>query len=438
MRRLATALLALAALTMGAAPLAAHAQDKAKAPITKEQRDKGMKDAPAAVQKAGLTCTVSDAYYLGKSNGADKADIYEVACQQGLGYIVLAGPSTTKAYDCLATATQPTLSCRLAANADPKQGLKTYISAAGVTCTPTNARYLGSNPTNSVYEVACQEGPGFVLETPAPGVSSTAVQAIPCLQASGNMACTLTSKAQDDAYLAALVSKAGRTCQISASRYIGTDKTTNAAFYEVGCGAQPGFVLAANKTGGVDRVLSCAQAQGLGGCTFTSAAQVAAADTANYTRMAKAGGFDCDVSKYRDIGLDANKDDIVELACSNRPDGTVAVFPATPGAGRTQFVDCVKAGEFGDSGACTLTSAQPVYNKYTAALAAKGRSSCKVSGARYLGRSPSGTDFVETACTDGKPGWVIELTQTDQVKQLLSCGQAKGVGLACQLPTNKG
>ena len=436
MRRLATALLALAALTFGTAPLVAHAQDKAKPPITKEQRDKGMKDAPAAVQKAGLTCTVSDAYFLGASNGADKADIYEVACQQGPGYVVLAGPSTTKAYDCLATMAQPSLACRLPANADPKQGLKTYISTAGVTCTPTNARYMGSNATTSVYEVACQEGPGFVLETPAPGVTSTPVQAIPCIQAPANMACTLTTKAQNDAYLVGLVGKAGRTCQISASRYIGTDKTSNAAYFEVGCGAQPGFVLAVNKTGGVDRVLSCAQAQGLGGCTFTSSAQMMAADTANYTRMAKASGFDCDVSKYRDIGLDASKNEIVELACSNRPDGVVAVFPATAGAGRTQFVDCVKAGEFGESGACTLTSAQPVYNKYTAALAAKGRSSCKVSGARYLGRSPSGTDFVETACADGKPGWVIELTQADQVKELLSCGQAKGVGLSCQLPTN--
>ena len=435
MRRSATALVMLAALTLGSIPLAVHAQDKAKPEITKEQREKGTKDAASVVQKAGLTCTVSDAYYLGKSNGADKADIYEVACQQGPGYILLAGASTTKSYDCLATVSQPNLACRLPANADPKQGLKPLIASAGVTCTPTNARYLGANAATNVYEVACQEGPGYVLEAPAAGATATAVQAIPCIQTSGSIACTLTSKAQTDAYLTGLVAKSGHTCQISASRYIGTDKTTNAAYYEVGCGAQPGFVLAASKAGGVDRTLSCAQAQALGGCTFTSAAQMTAADTVNYTRMAKAGGFNCDVAKYRDIGLDANKGDIVELACSNRPDGAVAVFPASAGA-RPQFVDCVKAGEFGASGVCTLSSSQPVYDKYTAALAARGRSSCKVSGARYLGRTPSGSDFVETACSDGKPGWVIELTQGDQVKQLLNCAQARSSGLACELPTN--
>ena len=60
-----------------------------------------------------------------------------------------------------------------------------------------------------------------------------------------------------------------------------------------------------------------------------------------------------------------------------------------------------------------------------------------MSGGRYIGRNPqSGSDFVETACTDGKPGWVIELSPSDQVRSLLSCGQAKSVGLACQLPTN--
>ena len=432
MRRLATALAALAALMLGA-PIVAHAQDK-PAEITKDQRDKGMKDAPAAVQKAGLNCTVTDAYYLGKSTGGDKSDIYEVACQQGLGYVLLSGAST-KAYDCLATATQKTLACRLPANADPKQGLKTYIAASGTTCTPTNARYVGSNATATVYEVACQEGPGFILQAPAPGASAAATVAIPCIQAPAAMACTLTSKSQNDAYLAALVSKSGRTCQISGSRYLGSDKTTGSAYYEVGCGAQTGFILSANKAGGVDRVIGCGQAQGLGGCQLTSATQVAADETAHYSQLARAAGFACNVSKYRAIGQDKSGRDVVELACSDRPDGIVAAFPSTPG-GQTELVDCVRSAEFGSNGACTLTTPTAVYAKYTSALAAKGRTTCKVSNARYLGRNPAGTDFVETACADGKPGWVMEITPTYQATQVMSCGQAKASGLACELPTN--
>ncbi len=434
MRRLATALFALATLALGSAPLAAHAADKAA--ITKDQRDKGMKDAPAAIQKAGIACTVSDAYYLGASNSKDgKSDIYEVACQQGLGYVLLNGAASTKAYDCLATANQPTLACRLPGNADPKQGLKPYITSAAVTCTPTGAKYLGANATTTVYEVACQEGTGYLLQAPAPP-ATTAVVAVPCLQAEGTAnACTLTSKTQSMAVLNTLVTQAGKTCQISADRFIGSDAHTGDAYYEVGCGAQPGFVIAATKTGGLDKVLTCAQAQGMGGCKLTDSTQLAAQETATYTQQAKAGGFNCDVAKFRSIGLDNGGGEVVELACANRPDGVVAVFPKTA-TGKAQFVDCVKAGEFGPSGACTLTSPTPVYARYSSVLASKNKGSCKVSGARYIGQTPSGANYIETACTDGKPGWVMEFSPSDQVRDILTCGQAKVAGMACQLPTN--
>ncbi len=434
MRRLATALFALAALALGSAPLAAYAADKA--PITKDQRDKGMKDAPAAIQKAGIACTLSDAYYLGASTSKDgKSDLYEVACQQGLGYVLLNGATSTKAYDCLATAGQPSLVCRLPGNADPKQGLKPYIASAAVTCTPTNARYLGANATTTVYEVACQEGPGYLLQAPV-GASTTAVVAVPCLQADGTAnACTLTSKAQSMAVLNTLVTQAAKTCQISADRFIGNDSHTGDAYYEVGCGAQPGFVIAATKTGGLDRVFTCAQAKGLGGCKLTDSTQLMAQETSTYTQQAKASGFNCDVSKFRAIGVDNGGGDVVELACSNRPDGVVAIFPKAA-TGKAQFVDCVKAGEFGASGACTLTSPTPIYSKYSAVLASKNKGSCKVSGARYIGQTPHGDNYIETACTDGKPGWVMEFSPSDQVRDILSCGQAKSAGMACQLPTN--
>ena len=430
MRRSAAALLALATLMLGAAPLAAQAQDK-PAPITKDQRDRGMKEAPAAVQKAGIACTVTDAAYVGSTNDGNA---YEVACQQGLGYVVIAGKAP-KAYDCVATTEQKTLACRLPANADPKQGLKPAIASAGVTCTPTAARYLGSSATTTVYEVACQEGPGFILQAPAAGAATASTLAIPCIQAPAKMACTLTSKAQNDAYLASLVAKSGRACQVSGSRYMGTDSTSGVAYYEVGCGAQPGFVVGANKAGGFDHVLTCGQAQNLaGGCTLTSAAAVAGQQTADYTRMAKAAGFDCDVSKSRTVGQDSDHDEVVELACSNRPDGAVAMFPGRP-AGRTRIYDCISAGHLGPTAVCQLSSLQPLYVRMTAALYAKGRKTCQVSGARYIGTNGGG-DFVELACADGKPGFVVQLGTNYVAKDILSCGEAKQAAMTCQLPTN--
>ena len=437
MRRLATALFALATLMLGAVPLAAHAQ--AKTEITKEQRDKGMKDAPGVVQKAGVTCAVTDAFYLGASSAkAGKQDVYEVACQQGLGYVLLAGAAKTTAIDCIAATEQPTLACKLPGNADPKLGLKGDITSAGVTCTPTKARYLGANATTSVYEVACQEGPGFLLQASVPGVTPPSVVAVPCLQTEGSaITCTLTDKAQSEAMLTGLVGKAGKTCQISGEHFLGNDTKSGDAYYEVGCGSQPGFILAATKAGGFDKLIDCAHAQAFGGCKLTDSTLAMAQQSTVYTQQAKAGGFDCTVSKFRPIGMDSSGGDVVELACSNRPDGVVAVFPKAADH-RPQFIDCVKSGEFGANGACQLSSPAPIYAKYSAALAAKNRGSCTVSGARYIGQSPGGSNFIETACTDGKPGWVIEFSPSDQVRSLLSCGQAKAAGMACQLPTNMG
>ena len=194
-------------------------------------------------------------------------------------------------------------------------------------------------------------------------------------------------------------------------------------------------MIAATKAGGLDKVVTCGQAQALGGCKLSDSSQIMAQESAGYTQRAKAAGFNCDVSKYRSIGLDTSGGDVVELACSNRPDGVVAVFPKTA-TGKTQFVDCVKSGEFGPSGACTLSSPAPVYAKYSAALASRNRGACKVSGARYIGQSPSGDNYVETACADGKPGWVMKFSASDQVRDILTCGQAKSAGMACQLPTN--
>ena len=434
MDRLRMALAALAVLMIGATPLAARAQDGGA--ITKDQRDKGMKDAPALATSAGLTCTVSDAYFLGASTSKDgKVDVYEVACKQGLGYVLLSGKGPVKAYDCLATREQATLACKLPANAKPIESFKTVVSQTGVPCTVKDARFVGSSDTQSVYEASCQEGPGYLLQTPAPGKSGP-TQVIPCAAIQSQAThCTLTTQDQVNAYIAGLAAKSGKPCQVSASRYVGSDKTSGDAFYEVACGQGIGFFVSTDKAGAYKTAMDCSQARGLGGCTLTDSTKLAAADSGNYTRLAKAAGFDCDVAKSRLIGLDANKNEVVELACSNRPDGAVGVFPAAAG-GQAQVYDCVQAGRFGTNASCTLTSPAPLFAKYSAALAAKNRASCKVSDAHYLGTGTN-TTFVETACADGKRGWVMELGKSDSVVSLLSCGQAKALGLSCTLPTNQ-
>ena len=268
--------------------------------------------------------------------------------------------------------------------------------------------------------------------------ASAAPEVNDCLTLLGTpSACTLTTKAQALAGLQPLVKASGRTCQVSDGRYIGASTTTKQSYYEVACGSAPGFVLAADtSTGGFKTAMSCSAATGLdGGCKLTSATQVAAEDDARYTRLATNAGFPCQVNRTRPVGM-AGDSEVVELACSNRADGAFGMFP-TSGAGGAQIIDCIKATGTLQQ-ACTLTQPSALYARYSAALVAKGRGSCQVSGARYIGVTGAGGDVIETACSDGKPGWVIYFAkgQDTQVSQLLSCGQSSNDGRPCKLPTN--
>ena len=442
MKRLGLAIIAVAALALGAAPMIAQAQaTPAAAPktYTKEQHDQGMKEAPAAIQSARVPCTLTDAAYLGKSG---KSNVYEVACKEGLGYMIVSNTDATptKSYDCLTTQGNASLSCKLPENADPKQGLAPLVTAAGATCTLKDARAIGSTPAGEAYyEVACQQGPGYILTKAAPGTTPP-VSVIPCIEAMGgsNVTCTLTTKADIVASMAKVAAQSGKPCTVSDVRYVGASSSTGETYYEIACGTAAGYMLDTDKNGAFKTAIDCANAAGIaGGCKMTDSTKAETDEAKTYAGLAKAGGFNCDVSKYRFIGMSSDpKAEVVELACTNRPDGAVALFPADTKIKPT-FTDCVRSAKYGDQATCQLTSPAPVYAKFTAGLVAHGRTTCKVSGARYLG-SASGEDFIETACADGGPGWVIEFTPTDQVKSLLSCGQAKAQGLTCTLPTNVG
>ena len=60
-----------------------------------------------------------------------------------------------------------------------------------------------------------------------------------------------------------------------------------------------------------------------------------------------------------------------------------------------------------------------------------------MSNARWLAQtSTAKTDLIETACSDGLPGWVVEVDRTGNVATLFTCGEAARSGAACTLPTN--
>ena len=440
----------LAAFALVAAPFAAQAAAPAAAPPAKidlkidaDAHAAGKKDAPEALKSAGIPCTMTDAYYIGSSDTKDDKGktvtqkLYEVACQGAVGQVLqYAPPAPAKHYDCFAVLTTPNIRCRLPANADLKAVVGGFVTQTGRTCTVSDFRYVGGTPAgDAYYEVGCTGALGFIVKHGAANEST----AVDCAQALGtNLECKLTTpeaiKAADRSTIDKLAAASGKTCEIKDTRSIGKLSSGGSA-YEIACtDAKTGFILLAKVDGSLEHAIPCADAEGiLGGCKLTDATVAQTQEAATYTRLVKASGFDCTVAKYRFIGMDAKNNEVVELACANRPDGGVAVLPSDNSAGH--ILDCVRVGSLGQT--CRLTDPSLIYGRYTQALAAKGKATCKVTGAHWLGRyEQNHTDLIETACSDGLPGWVMEIDASDNAVDLMSCGQARSAGAQCTLPGN--
>jgi hypothetical protein len=425
----------------------AQAPQAAAAPtaITPEAKAAGMKAAPALIQTAGVACTLTDARQVGTGKAADgkPATIYEVACSEGLGYIIASETGTTKSivYDCLmmakpgADGKPNSLVCRLPENANPALGMQQFVNGAGRgSCTVSGARFMGltADQAKKIDEIACANGEGLVLTMAMSG--PPAAEADNCLAYSGsNVACTLTTATQELTVAAALAQASGKCATMTKDRYV-LSTTDGSDYFEVSCSDGKGYMLQANKSGKLADTIPCAQAYQIGnGCQLTDARQAESQQNTLYTDLAKKAGFNCSVSKYALFPQSDSTKDIVEMVCSNRPDGGVGVFPAKGGGA---VYDCLRSQDEGYK--CSFTQEDAVYPKLTSDLRAKGQSACVVSGARPFGRGDAGTDFVEVSCADGGPGLVLVFPAGSQApSSLMNCAQAANVNGGCQLPRAK-
>jgi hypothetical protein len=434
--------------------LAGQALAAGPAKIDPEARKTGMKEAPAAVAGAGLDCTITDAYFRGnseaKANGKTvKTSAYEVACGPSIGYLVVTGPGIeTQSYDCLtikdaaekaiANKQKPGVVCELPGNADPKTGLVPLLAKAGAAdCAQvTAARYIGSSPTEkvSIYETACPGSGGYILTTPTKGSTKT-MTVTPCdKSAMIGVSCTLSTPEQQAQPIIKLSEAAKRpACAPNRARYVATDSSNGNDFWEVGCAdGKTGYMFQTDKDGKFKMAIECVLATKIaGGCTLSSADAGQTADAPTYTKLAKAGGYDCDVSKYQSYGAEpGGQREVVELACSNHPDGAFALVP-TGGGQTAEFFNCVRATDRGY--ACRLSPIEATYAKISSQIAARGKTTCNVNGGRGIGKVSSGAEFIEVTCA-GAPNLVLEYSRLPQETLIsaLPCDQAS-VADACKL-----
>ncbi len=405
-------------------------------------KDTSAVDAPPLVQQLNLPCTITGTRFIDKGTLSDgaTATFDEVSCQEGMGYVLIARSKAplVQSEDCL-IASQPgadgkpnKLICKLPANANPAASLKASLVKAGRDCNIDKARSIGQNATATFYEVSCVGSPGFILSVKhAVGGDVTASPCIGYDDAAGALKCELTTAEQRAAMVTTLVAGGGKPCTITGRHFIGTT-SDHSDYLEVACSEGKGYVLQTDSNGKFKAMIDCVEASGIaGGCTLTDTRAAQTEQNSVYSKLAKKAGFDCNVSKYAAFAVNKPGLDVVELQCGNRPDGGVGVFPAT---GAPKVLDCIRSQTEGYH--CTYTKDDAVYPALYAQLKAKGKPSCVVSGARGLGRTAEGEEFVEVACADGGPGWVLDYAaNTDQPGTLMNCAQAASIG-GCQLPTN--
>jgi hypothetical protein len=447
--------LAAAFFAAALSPVAAYAADKpAKAAADPtadpKKHEQGMKDAPGLIQQTGINCTLTDSILQGSAPGKDAAGkdskfkYYEVACQEGLGYMIQAQEvgSEVNAYDCLAmTKFKPKegepdkgqIFCRLPANAEPLKGFQPIMNKANASnCAVDKAQYKGSSAADKVdeYEVGCASGDSFVLQYPRVGSSKT-LMAANCFSLDPGQ-CDYFPKDKFVAKLAAMAAPAGRPCQVTDGRYMGTVASNKNSFYEIACSDQKaGFVLQTDANGKYVAAIDCARASAIGnGCSLTSAVAAQTEENATYSRLAKQIGYNCDVKGYRSLGEEqSSKREVVELACNNHADGAFALLPVDTGQ-KGEYFNCARAELRGLK--CVLTPPEATYAKLSSEISAAGKT-CQVSGARSVGKATDGAEFVETTCSGG-PGVMLEYApNSETVKTVTPCAQAAGIGGGCKL-----
>jgi hypothetical protein len=437
---------AVMAAIVPAASYAATPKPAAAKPIDPDSIKKGMAAAPGVITQAGLDCNLANARMLGKSTDPKtklSSSYYELACKDQEGFVVAVPEKegVPLIYTCLEVANTPTsgAQCLLPENADPKQGLAALVAKNKPSCQMTNARAIGqtTDRTATVFEVACQGGPGYNIQASFPVSAAKPAQFAPCfaLAPTSAMKCTLTDDATSAAFVSGLVAKMGKPCTLKDRRYVGAT-SDGAIFFEVACVDGKGYMIEQAANGDVKPAIDCAVADNIGGgCTLTNARQASTEQAGLYSRLAHSAGYPCDVSRYAPFSVNLPGHEVVELACSNRPDGAVAIFPASTSE-KAQIYDCAHSEMVGYR--CSFTKPDAAFAALTADLNKLGKSSCVVSGSRFVGKTADNQDFLEVACADGNPGFVITYNPGPPLtpKEATGCSFAKGIAGGCQLPAN--
>ncbi|KPF80897.1 hypothetical protein IP78_06525 [Brevundimonas sp. AAP58] len=233
--------------------------------------------AQTAMNRARTGCQVNDAAVLGYS--LDNDFVYEAACENGQGYLVVASmrPTVVECGTALDGADSPERDvdaivisqCVLPANQPALERVSAFARQAGVPCQVDQVAQVGAADSGTLYEVGCADGAGYWLRQ-----EQGAWQRISCLKVAGlDGACTFTTPSESYRSLSArFADTAASGCEVVNAAYVGSASALD--YVEVQCGTGTGFMVEIDREERVSNAWSCAVAQRVaGGCRLTGASQ---------------------------------------------------------------------------------------------------------------------------------------------------------------------
>jgi hypothetical protein len=230
----------------------------------------------AMFAEAGVPCDITAAHNPGETR--QRKDIYEVACREGPGYLVVATdqPAILNCLHLAATeealraedGSRPVTSlCLLDENKDAAAALRPLAARVDPACVVDQAAWIGRvGEDQDRYEVGCEGRDGLWLQT---AINRTDVtDSFPCLDlAAMGRACRFTTAGEQAATVASWLPAEGPACAADRTRLVGV--AGGSRYYELGCGAEPGLMLRLKPDGEFDRAWPCAEASGIaGGCAL--------------------------------------------------------------------------------------------------------------------------------------------------------------------------
>lgn len=230
----------------------------------------------AMFAEAGVPCEITAAHNPGETR--QRKDIYEVACREGPGYLVVAtnSPAILNCLHLAATeealraedASRPVTSlCLLEQNKDAAASLRPLAARVDPACVVDQAAWIGRvGEDQDRYEIGCDGRDGLWLQTPINRTDVT--ESFSCLDlAAMGSACRFTTPGEQAATVASWLPPDGPACAADRARLVGV--AGGARYYELSCGSQPGLMLRLKPDNGFDQAWPCAQASGIaGGCTL--------------------------------------------------------------------------------------------------------------------------------------------------------------------------